>query len=215
MRNHISVQPAFSVLRNSAALLLFSLLVGLPIRAAAAVEIEWAIVNHPNNAADTDVMVCCGNYVGTSGYGAVPYFYRISKYETTNAQYAEFLNAVAATDTHALYNTNMGDSNSPNRGGITRSGQSGSFTYSAIAGRENMPVKRIGCTTHSRPGRKTKRRQRTVRTRSPPRALRTIRSCVTAEPRSSSPAKTNGTRRRTSRGGSIASTTTRHPGMSQ
>jgi formylglycine-generating enzyme required for sulfatase activity len=144
MRNHISAEPAFSVLRTSTALLLFSLLLGLPIRAAAAVEIEWATVARPTNAADTEVMVCCGNYVGTSGYGAVPYYFRISRYETTNAQYAEFLNAVAATDTHALYNTNMGDSNSPNRGGITRSGHSGSFTYSAIAGRENMPVNHVG-----------------------------------------------------------------------
>jgi hypothetical protein len=144
MRNLISAGPAFSVLRTSTALLLFSLLVGLPIRAAAAVEIEWTTVTHPNTAADTEVMVCCGNYVGTSGYGAVPYYFRISKYETTNTQYAEFLNAVAATDTHALYNPNMGDSNSPNWGGITRSGHSGSFTYGAIAGRENMPVNHVG-----------------------------------------------------------------------
>ena len=144
MRNHISAKPAFTAIQTSTVLLLFSLLVWLPIREAAAVEIEWTTVVHPNNAADTEVMVCCGNYVGTSGYGAVPYFFRISKYETTNAQYAEFLNAVAATDTHALYNTSMGDPNAPNRGGITRSGHSGQFTYSAIAGRENMPVNHVG-----------------------------------------------------------------------
>ena len=56
--------------------------------------------------------------------------YRISETEVTNSQYAEFLNAVAATDTNALYNTSMGSG----FGGIARSGSSGSFSYSAIAG---------------------------------------------------------------------------------
>ena len=60
----------------------------------------------------------------------------ISKTEVTNSQHTEFLNAVAATDTNALYNTGMASG----RGGITRSGSPGSFTYSAIAGREDMPV---------------------------------------------------------------------------
>jgi formylglycine-generating enzyme required for sulfatase activity len=54
----------------------------------------------------------------------------------TNAQYAEFLNAKAATDPLALYNTSMGSG----LGGITRTGSSGSYSYSAIAGREDMPV---------------------------------------------------------------------------
>ena len=35
------------------------------------------------------------------------YTYRIAKYEVTNAQYAEFLNAKAATDPLGLYNPNM------------------------------------------------------------------------------------------------------------
>ncbi|HJO23186.1 MAG: hypothetical protein QF890_10985 [Myxococcota bacterium] len=34
--------------------------------------------------------------------------FQIAKYETTNAQYTTFLNAVAATDTNGLYNTSMG-----------------------------------------------------------------------------------------------------------
>jgi len=54
----------------------------------------------------------------------------------TNAQYAEFLNAVAATDTNNLYNTSMAG----NFGGITRSGSSGSYTYAVNAGRANNPV---------------------------------------------------------------------------
>ena len=40
----------------------------------------------------------------TPGYGAVDYTYNIGKYEVTNGQYAEFLNAVAATgDPNGLY----------------------------------------------------------------------------------------------------------------
>ena len=97
---------------------------------ASAVTIDWVTVGDPGNVADT------------TGYGSVPYTYLIGKYEVTNAQYAEFLNAVAATDTNGLYNTYMGNS-SPTHlgfGGITRSGGWGNYTYSAIAGRESMPV---------------------------------------------------------------------------
>ena len=68
---------------------------------------------------------------------AVADVYRISKYETTNAQYTEFLNAVAATDTEGLYNFTMAYS------GITRSGDPGSFTYTTIAGREDIPVVKV------------------------------------------------------------------------
>ena len=57
-----------------------------------------------------------GNPADTSTYGAVSYPYSIGKYEVTNAQYAQFLNAVAVTDPNALYNTSMG---SNVRGGIT------------------------------------------------------------------------------------------------
>jgi hypothetical protein len=86
--------------------------------------LSWVTVGDPGNAADD------------TGYGAVLYRYRISRYEVTNTQYAAFLNAVAATDTNGLYNTNMGSG----YGGITRSGSPGSYVYSAIAGREFMPV---------------------------------------------------------------------------
>jgi formylglycine-generating enzyme required for sulfatase activity len=90
---------------------------------AFAVSVEWVTVGDPGNPADT------------TGYGAVAYTYRIGKYEVTNAQYAEFLNAVADTDTYGLYTPEMEFD-----GGITRSGSSGSYTYSTIAGREDMPV---------------------------------------------------------------------------
>ena len=71
-----------------------------------------------------------------TGYGAVSYQYSIGKYEVTNAQYAAFLNAKAATDAYGLYNTNMAGT----YGGITRSGSSGSYAYSTVSGRENRAV---------------------------------------------------------------------------
>jgi formylglycine-generating enzyme required for sulfatase activity len=94
---------------------------------ASAVDVDWVTVGDPGNACDTQSQGC---------FGAVAYAYRIGRYEVTNAQYAAFLNAVAATDTNDLYDTNMGSG----YGGIARSGGPGSYTYGAIAGREEMPV---------------------------------------------------------------------------
>jgi len=107
-------------------LLIFAaLLLALP--AHAEVTIGWVTVGDPGNACETQSQGC---------FGAVAYTYQIGRYEVSNAQYAEFLNAVSATDTYSLYATSMGSG----VGGITRSGSSGSYTYSAIAGREDMPV---------------------------------------------------------------------------
>lgn len=73
--------------------------------------LEWATVGNPGNPGE-------GAFAGdTSNYGSVGYVYQISKHEVTNSQYAEFLNAKAASDPSALYNTNMG---SDANGGITR-----------------------------------------------------------------------------------------------
>ncbi len=99
---------------------------------AVAVTIDWVTVGDPGNAADTAVM---DDY--TTGYGAVPYAYRISKYEVTNAQYAEFLNAVAVGYNYGLYNSEM---NSSPSGGITQTGSAGSFSYSVKTGFELKPV---------------------------------------------------------------------------
>ncbi len=105
-----------------------ALILGVAFGAPAqSVTIDWISVGDPGNACDVQPQGC---------FGAVANTYRISKYETTNAQYTEFLNAVAVTDPNGLYNTQMGVPH----GGITRSGSSGSFTYSAIPGREDMPV---------------------------------------------------------------------------
>jgi formylglycine-generating enzyme len=72
-----------------------------------------------------------------TGYGAVAYGYSIGKYEVTLNQYCAFLNAVAATDTYGLYNPSMGTV--AYSLGISRSGASGSYSYSVI-GSGDRPV---------------------------------------------------------------------------
>ena len=66
-----------------------------------------------------------GNKADGTGFGSVAYDYRIGKYEVTNAEYCEFLNAVAKTDRHQLYDARM----AAQYGGIIRQGSSGSHTY--------------------------------------------------------------------------------------
>jgi formylglycine-generating enzyme required for sulfatase activity len=102
---------------------------------AQAVTIDWVPVGNANNTADAPTSNCLN---APANCGSVDHAYFISKYETTNAQYAELLNAKAASDPVGLYNPNM-DSDAI-FGGITRSGVSGSFTYTAKAGFANKPV---------------------------------------------------------------------------
>ena len=71
-----------------------------------------------------------GNAADTTMYGGVAYDYQIGKNGVTIGQYTSFLNAVAATDTYSLYNTSM--ATNLNVAGISRSGSSGSYTYSVI-----------------------------------------------------------------------------------
>ncbi len=112
--------------RSIASGVLLATLVAAPL-AAFAVTIPTVPVGNAGNT---------GEVQSQGTFGAVAYYYRIGRTEVTNAQYAEFLNAKAASDPLALYNTSMGGG----FGGITRSGSSGSYAYSAIAGRENRPV---------------------------------------------------------------------------
>jgi formylglycine-generating enzyme required for sulfatase activity len=94
---------------------------------AGAVTIDMVTVGNPGNANDT----------GGTNNGAVNYEYKIGKYDVTIGQYTAFLNAVAQTDTNALYNTSMGTD--LNIAGISRSGSSGSYSYSVI-GSANRPI---------------------------------------------------------------------------
>jgi formylglycine-generating enzyme len=97
--------------------------------------VEMVKVGNAGNAADpSDGDSVTG---GTQNFGAVPYEFQIGKFEVTLAQYAAFLNAVAATDTHGLYDANL--ATDPPIAGIAQNGSSGSFTYSVI-GTGTRPV---------------------------------------------------------------------------
>ena len=117
----------------------FKLCLGLLLAGPAAaldadtINIDWVTVGDPGNTADTRVM-----NDGTTGYGAVGYSYLISKNEVTTGEYTTFLSAVAATDTHGLYNGSMWSSDYGCK--IQQSGSSGGYTYSVAADYANRPV---------------------------------------------------------------------------
>jgi formylglycine-generating enzyme required for sulfatase activity len=79
---------------------------------ASAVTLDWVVIGNTGNAPDT------ASNCDEANCGSVAYSYRISKYEVTNAQYAEFLNAVDPTGANslALYDSDMGSN--PTNGGI-------------------------------------------------------------------------------------------------
>ena len=113
------------------AALLCGLLLALPNSSVAAVTFDWAYVGNAGNAADP-----------STGRGSVNYGFAISRTEVTNAEYAEFLNTVAADDAFGgvdptLYNNLMG---SASLGGITRSGSPGTYSYSVRPNMANKPV---------------------------------------------------------------------------
>jgi formylglycine-generating enzyme len=112
--------------------------------AVSAAEIETVFVGHRGNL---------GRIVGWVGStylcGSVGYDYRMGKHEVTARQYVDFLNAVAKTDAHGLYNPRMVSEYHGCQ--ITRNGSSGSYTYD-FSGRhsgeesdwENRPVNYVG-----------------------------------------------------------------------
>lgn len=98
----------------------------LSVGTSQAGPIQWATVGDPGNAQDP-----------LNNRGAVAASFQIMKYEYTNEQYKDFLNSVAKTDTYSLYNPLMG---SDARGGITRSGVSGNYSYAVKSNMGNKPV---------------------------------------------------------------------------
>jgi formylglycine-generating enzyme required for sulfatase activity len=95
-----------------------------------AVVVQWATVGDAGNAADPATF-----------RGSVPYVYQMGKYDVTNAQYMEFLNAKDPTGANALglYDSRM--TTDLNVAGIAFDGGAASGPrYSAISGAENHPV---------------------------------------------------------------------------
>ncbi|MEN9666739.1 MAG: hypothetical protein RLZZ326_3102 [Planctomycetota bacterium] len=95
--------------------------------AQAGITYQEVTVGNAGNANDT----------GGGSIGTVAYDYQIGKYDVTIGQYTAFLNAVARTDTNSLYSSSMGTDG--NIAGISRTGGSGSYTYSVL-GSANRPI---------------------------------------------------------------------------
>jgi formylglycine-generating enzyme required for sulfatase activity len=102
----------------------------LSVGTSQAEPIQWVTVGDPGNAGNARDPF--------ADNGSVAYSYQIMQYEFTNQQYTVFLNSVASvTDPYQLYDTRMG---SDARGGITRSGVSGSYSYAFKSNMGNKPV---------------------------------------------------------------------------
>jgi hypothetical protein len=87
-----------------------------------------------------------GNQPDSNGYGAVPYDYRISKFEITTAQWVAFLNSKARSERDGgLWNNDMDKSRSGDgvRCEIRRSGDEGSYSYSVADEFANRPVTHV------------------------------------------------------------------------
>jgi formylglycine-generating enzyme required for sulfatase activity len=104
---------------------------------ASADNFTWKTVGSIGNAANP-----------TTGLGRVTENFKISAYETTIAQYADFLNGSYAgkQGLYGVYNTNIGATNNlnpPDGVGITQTGSAGSYTYSVRTGFADRPVNNV------------------------------------------------------------------------
>lgn len=90
-------------------------------------SLQFVTVGDPGNVADSAMDSGTGTTTSPgSGLGAVAYNYQMGKYDVTLAQYTAFLTAVAQTDAYGLYGGGMGNATQ----GISRTGSSGSYSYS-------------------------------------------------------------------------------------
>ncbi|NDB58018.1 hypothetical protein EB001_06190 [bacterium] len=108
-----------------------------------AIGLRVASFNNPDNYDNFVLVKDSGNVANTDGYGGVSYNYYIGKYELTNNEYCQFLNAVAKTDTYRVFLTGMpGSINDPIRG-ISRSGVAGNYSYFVKPNMSNKPANYI------------------------------------------------------------------------
>jgi formylglycine-generating enzyme required for sulfatase activity len=105
---------------KSEQLLALLLVVCFPCATVRAVTIDMVRIGNPGNPADMR------DPYRLNGIGSVARTFNIGNTEITNAQYVEFLNAVAASDPYGLYRTGMTTSI---YGGIVRSGSDGGYSY--------------------------------------------------------------------------------------
>jgi len=104
----------------------------------AAITIDTVPVGDPGNVGERSGSGAVYGYGPGRICGAVAYTYNIGKYEVTAGQYTAFLNAVAKTDTYALYKNWMWQEDDGCK--IQQSGASGSYTYSVASDYANRPV---------------------------------------------------------------------------
>ncbi len=124
----------------------------VPVSAGAG-PIQFVLVDGKNNV--DDVLPSLGSIAGGSEekcveIGSVGYNYEISKYETTNSQYAEFLNAQASECVGVLNeSTGVIEQKSDifrlfsSPFGIARTGEECNYVYTALPGKENQPVQAV------------------------------------------------------------------------
>ena len=125
-------------MRNAAGILAIAAAGLIAVSVASAAQIETVTVGNPGNPGTLSGESVLGGFGPDRICGAVGYVYDIGRYEVTAGQYAAFLNAVAASDTYGLYNTNMWESERGCR--IQRSGTPGGYTYSVASDWANRPV---------------------------------------------------------------------------
>jgi formylglycine-generating enzyme required for sulfatase activity len=119
---------------------------------SATIGFRLAAVSEIDTEIDTQSFIMIddtANAPDTNGLGKVDYDFYMQKYQVTNQQYVEFLNAVAnRMDRNGLYNTNMTTSS---RGGIIRTQNTDqTFTYSCKSNMDNKPVNFVSWTDAAR-----------------------------------------------------------------
>ena len=83
------------------------------------VNMASVVVSHPGNASDPATQV-----------GSVDYEFRMGQFDITIGQYTLFLNAVAQSDSHGLYNPKM--ATDLQVAGIARTGSPGRYRYRVL-----------------------------------------------------------------------------------
>lgn len=101
-------------------------------------NLETVLVGNAGNVGELSGGSIPGGFGPDKICGAVDYKYHIGKYEVTTAQYTDFLNYKAKTDTYGLYDYNMWSNIYGCK--IQRSGTSGDYVYSVAPDWANRPV---------------------------------------------------------------------------